>query len=183
MYMAQVKVGQPLSINLDAIPGKTFEGRVFAVNPLLDAAGRAVVIRAQVRNADTSLRPGMFARVRLVTKDVQNALVVPEQALVPLGEEQFVFKVVDGKALRAKVEVGQRRDGKAEVVQGVGPDDTIVTAGQLKLRDGVAVRIAGAPVNAASAEAPAAAGKAPKDDGGLPPPVKNGPAAPGSPKS
>ena len=183
MYMAQIKVGQPLSINLDAIPGKTFEGRVFAVNPLLDAAGRAVVIRAQVRNADTSLRPGMFARVRLVTKDVQNALVVPEQSLVPLGEEQFVFKVVDGKALRAKVEVGQRRDGKVEVVQGVGPEDTIVTAGQLKLRDGVAVRIAGAPVNAASAETPAGAGKAPKDDGGMPPPVKNGPAAPGSPKS
>jgi len=111
MYITQVKVGQPLSVTLDAMAGRTFEGRVFAVNPLLDAAGRAVVIRAQVRNADTSLRPGMFTRVRLVTKDVQNALVVPEQSLVPQGEEQYVFKVVDGKAVRSKVEVGQRRDG------------------------------------------------------------------------
>jgi membrane fusion protein (multidrug efflux system) len=175
MYLAQVKVGQPLSVALDAMPGKTFEGRVFAVNPLLDAAGRAVVIRAQVRNADTSLRPGMFARVRLVTKDVQSALVVPEQSLVPLGEEQFVFKVVDGKAVRAKVEIGQRRDGKAEVVNGVAADDMVVTAGQLKLRDGVPVRLAGAPVTSA-------ANAAPKGDPSIEP-AKNGPAAPGMPKS
>jgi len=146
MYMRQVQVGQPLSIQLDSFPGKTFEGRVFAVNPLLDAAGRSVVIRAQVRNADTSLRPGMFARVKLVTKDAQDALVVPEQALVPQGEDQFVYKVVDGKATRTKILVGQRRDGMVEVVSGVTPDDLIVTAGQLKLRDGMPVRVAAAEV-------------------------------------
>jgi membrane fusion protein (multidrug efflux system) len=181
MYITQVKVGQPLSVTLDAMPGRTFEGRVFAVNPLLDAAGRAVVIRAQVRNADTSLRPGMFTRVRLVTKDVQNALVVPEQSLVPQGEEQYVFKVVDGKAVRQKVEVGQRRDGKAEIVQGVALEDVVVTAGQLKLRDGMPVNIAGAPVNAASADTPSAPGKAPKGDA-LFAPTKNG-NAPVQPRS
>jgi len=181
IYLSQVKVGQSLSIALDAAPGKTYEGRVFAVNPLLDAAGRAVVIRAQVRNADASLRPGMFARVKLVTKDVQNALVVPEQSLVPQGEEQFVFKVVDSKAVRAKVEVGQRRDGKAEVVQGVGPEDIVVTAGQLKLRDGVPVRVAGAAVTAASADGPAVPGGVrAKDEAEQ---TRNGPAAPGTPKS
>ena len=182
MYLTQVKVGQPLSVVLDAMAGKTYEGRVFAVNPLLDAAGRAVVIRAQVRNQDTSLRPGMFARVRLVTKDVQNALVVPEQSLVPQGEEQYVFKVVDGKAMRQKVEVGQRRDGKAEVVNGIAADDVIVTAGQLKLRDGVPVRLAGAPVTAASAETPAAPGTAPKTDAVFAP-SKNGNGGPGQPRS
>ena len=119
VYMRQVKAGQPLQVALDAYPGKTFEGRVFAVNPLLDAAGRAVVIRAQVKNADASLRPGMFARVRLITSESADSLVVPEQALVPQGSEQFVFKVVDGRAVRAKVEVGQRRDGKVEMVSGV----------------------------------------------------------------
>jgi membrane fusion protein (multidrug efflux system) len=142
MFMQQVQVGQPLSIALDALPGKTFEGHVTAVNPLLDTAGRSVVIRAQVRNADTSLRPGMFARVRLATKIPQDSLVVPEQALVPQGNEQYVFKIVDGKALRGKVEIGQRRDGKAEIVSGIGPDDMIVTAGQLKLRDGTPVQFA-----------------------------------------
>jgi membrane fusion protein, multidrug efflux system len=139
VYLRQVQSGQPLEITLDAYPNKTFEGRVLAVNPLLDAAGRAVVIRAQVKNQDASLRPGMFARVRLITKDVAEALVVPEQALVPQGSDQFLFKVVDNRAVRAKVEVGQRRDGKAEILAGVSAGETVVTAGQQRLRDGVVV--------------------------------------------
>ena len=137
--MRQVQVGQPLQVQLDALPGKTFEGKVFAVNPLIDAAGRAVVIRAMVRNPDTSLRPGMFARVRLITRDAQDALVLPEQALVPQGDQQFVYRIVDGKAIRTRVDVGQRRDAKVEILNGVAKGDLIVTAGQLKLRDGAPV--------------------------------------------
>jgi membrane fusion protein (multidrug efflux system) len=75
MYARQVRVGQSLHVQLDALPGKTFEGSVAAVNPLFDAAGRSIVIRAVVRNSDTSLRPGMFARVRLtVTPDLKEHL-------------------------------------------------------------------------------------------------------------
>ena len=142
VYLSQVKVGQSLTVTLDALPGKTYEGKVFAINPLVDAAGRAVVIRAQVRNQDTSLRPGMFARVRLITRGTQDALVVPEQAIVPQGDEQFVFRVIDGKAARSKVTVGQRRDGKVEIVQGLAATDTVVTAGQMKIRDGTALAVA-----------------------------------------
>ena len=112
---------------------------MFAINPLVDAGGRAIVIRAQVRNADTALRPGMFARVRLITKNERDTLVVPEQALVPQGEDQYVFKVADGKATRAKVETGQRRDARVEITKGVDAGDVVVTAGQLKLRDGMPV--------------------------------------------
>jgi membrane fusion protein (multidrug efflux system) len=142
IYLKQVQVGQKLEVSLDALPGRKYEGTVSAINPLVDAAGRAIVIRAQVRNADTALRPGMFARVRLLTKDDRDALVLPEQALVPQGEEQYVYRVIDGKAARTKVELGQRRDGRVEVVKGVAAGDTIVTAGQLKLRDGMAVTLA-----------------------------------------
>jgi membrane fusion protein (multidrug efflux system) len=110
-YLKQVQVGQSLAVVLDAIPGKTFDGKVFAVNPLFDAAGRSIVLRAVVRNTDTALRPGMFARVRLFTREAKDALVVPETALVPAGDEQYVYRVVDGKALRTKVDIGQRRDG------------------------------------------------------------------------
>jgi membrane fusion protein (multidrug efflux system) len=161
VYLRQVQAGQTLQVTLDALPGKTFEGRVFAVNPLVDAAGRAVVVRAQVKNIDASLRPGMFARVRLITSDQAEVLVVPEQALVPQGTEQFVFKVVDGKAVRAKVDVGQRRGGKVEVRSGVAAGELVVTAGQLRLRDGVAVAVEG--------RAPGPAAAAPND--GAPPPT------------
>lgn len=153
VYLRQVQSGQPLEIGLDAYPNKTFEGRVLAVNPLVDAAGRAVVIRAQVKNQDASLRPGMFARVRLITKDVSEALVVPEQALVPQGNEQFLFKVVDNRAVRTKVEVGQRRDGRAEITSGVAAGDVIVIAGQQRLRDGATVASRNAPQGPANAEA------------------------------
>jgi len=141
-YMRQVQAGQSMEVMLDALPGKTFDGKVIAVNPLIDAAGRSVVIRAQVRNQDNTLRPGMFARVRLITRERADAMVLPEQALVPQGSEQYVFKVVDGKVARVRIETGQRRDGKVEVLSGLKPGDTVVTAGQLKLRDGLAVAVA-----------------------------------------
>ena len=160
IYLKQVRAGQALEIALDAIPGRTYAGRVFAINPLVDAAGRAIVIRAQVSNPDTSLRPGMFARVRLITEERRDALVVPEQALVPFGSEQFVFRVVDGKAQRARVEIGQRGDGKVEIRQGVGPEDVIVVAGQLKLRDGVAVALSRPAAQAAAENGKAAAPQA-----------------------
>jgi membrane fusion protein (multidrug efflux system) len=160
IYLSQLQVGQSLTVALDALPGKTFEGKVFAVNPLIDAAGRSVVIRAMVRNTDTSLRPGMFARVRLVTRDEKQALVVPEQAIVPQGDEQYVFRVVDGKAARVKVDIGQRRDAKVEVLKGLGPNDIVVTAGQIKLRDGMPVTIANAGASASAADLAAPRNKA-----------------------
>ena len=153
IYLSQVQTGQTLNVALDALPGKTFQGKVYAVNPLLDAAGRSVVIRAVVNNTDKSLRPGMFARVKLITRDDREALVVPEQAIVPQGDEQYVYRIVDGKAVRAKVDIGQRRDAKVEVLKGLTASDVVVTAGQLKLRDGAPVTIVnGGPAAAASAE-------------------------------
>ncbi len=150
IYLRQVQPGQALAIALDATPGKTYEGKVYAVNPLVDAAGRAIVIRALVRNTDAALRPGMFARVRLFTKDAQDAKVVPETALVPTGDEQYVYRIVDGKALRTRVEIGQRRDGVVEILAGLDPADIVVTAGQLRLRDGMTVRVGKSNVGVAS---------------------------------
>jgi len=140
-FLRQVQVGQSVEIALDGLPGKSYDGTVIALNPLVDAAGRAIVIRAQVRNQDTALRPGMFARVTLITRAEKDALVLPEEALVPQGTERYVFRVTDGKAARVKVETGQRRDGKVEILAGVGKDDVVVTAGQAKLRDGTAVQL------------------------------------------
>jgi membrane fusion protein (multidrug efflux system) len=162
IYMKQVQVGQLLAVTLDALPGKSYSGRVFAVNPLIDAGGRAIVIRAIVRNPDTSLRPGMFARVRLFTRESKDAMVVPETALFASGDEQLVYRIVDGKAQRAKVEIGQRRDTVVEILQGLGPEDIVVTAGHQKIRDGTAVRVAGAaPANGgAAAKAEPIGGKA-----------------------
>lgn len=143
VFLTQTRVGQSLQITLDAMPGKQYEGVVYAISPLIDAGGRAVVLRAKVKNAGAQLRPGMFARVRLLLNQQADGIVVPETALVPQGEEQFVFRVVQGRAVRTKVDVGLRSDGKVEVLNGLAEGDQVVTAGQLKLRDGAAVRVVG----------------------------------------
>ena len=142
VVLSQVKAGQTLQVSLDALPDRVYPGRVYAINPLIDANGRAIVIRAQVPNPDGRLRPGMFARVRLFTTDVRETLVVPEESIIPLGDDKYVYRVADGKAQRQKVEIGQRREGKVEIVAGLSAGDQVVTAGVVKLRDGAAVRVA-----------------------------------------
>src|SRR5262249_33395637 len=114
------------------------------------------------------LRPGMFARVRLFTREAKDAIVVPDTALVPAGDEKFVYRIVDDRARRTKVEIGQRRQGLVEIVQGLDSNDIVVTAGHLKIRDGSAVQVAKAPgtngdavSNTAKTEAPAEKANAP----------------------
>ena len=155
LALSQVKDGQTIQITLDAIPDKAYDGRVFAINPLIDANGRAIVIRAQVPNKDGKLRPGMFARVKLFTSGSKDTLVVPEESLFPLGDDKYVYKVVDGKAVRQKIDIGQRREGRVEVVNGLGAEDVVVTAGGIKLREGVPVTIA----NSSPVAAPTPVGK------------------------
>jgi membrane fusion protein (multidrug efflux system) len=154
--LSQVKDGQTLQVSLDALPDKVYDGRVYAINPLIDANGRSIVIRAQVANKDGKLRPGMFARVRLFTSGSKDTLVVPEESLFPLGDDKYVYKIVDSKAMRQKVEIGQRREGRVEIVNGLAPEDVVVTAGVIKLRDGAPVSIAnqGMPTPVGKSDAP-----------------------------
>jgi membrane fusion protein (multidrug efflux system) len=170
LFQSKISVGQALSVSLDALPGKPYSGRVYAVNPQLDTAGRAVVLRAQMDNHGGALKPGMFARVRLTLADTGDTVVVPEQSVAMQGEEQIMFKVVDGRAMRTKVEVGQRRDGKVEIVEGIGGSDTIVVAGWQRLRDGAAVRLASGGSPAAGGADMAKAGQAPKPGAATPAP-------------
>lgn len=160
IYLKQVAVGQTLQIGLDAFPNQSYSGQVLAINPLVDTNGRSLVIRAQVRNSGSQMRPGMFARVRLLIGGVQDSLVIPEQALVPVGDDLYVFKVVDGKVQRTKIDIGQRRDAMVEVVKGLSKGDTVVTAGLQKIREGAAVKVTMVPDQTrreAKGEAPAGA--------------------------
>lgn len=141
IYLKQVAVGQALQLGLDAFPNQTFTGQVFAINPLVDASGRSIVIRAQIRNPGSVLRPGMFARVRLIVGGNQETLAIPEQALVQAGDDVYVFKVSDGRAQRARIEIGQRRDGIVEVTKGLAKTDVVITAGLQKIRDGGPVKV------------------------------------------
>lgn len=144
-YLGALQPGQRIRFEVDAFPGAEFEGAVYAIDPLIDASGRSIAIRARIPNRDRRLKPGLFARVTLVLTQRENAVLVPEQAIVPRGDRRFVFKVVDGKAVLTQVTTGQRRAGRVEIVDGLAPADVVVTAGQLKIRDGAQVTVVPAP--------------------------------------
>lgn len=140
MYLPTVRVGQPLQVALDAFAGRKFTGEVYAIDPLVDVNGRAVVIRARVPNPDRVLRPGLFARVELTLTVNPNAILVPEQAITTVGQDMFVLRVVDGRAKMTRVRTGNRRNAEVEVVEGLTADDVVIVAGQ-RVRDGSAVRV------------------------------------------
>jgi membrane fusion protein, multidrug efflux system len=150
-YQAKLMVGQPVKVELDALPGKAFTAKVQAADPLVDANGRSVLVRAVLAAAPGSpLRPGLFARTTTVFATNDAALVVPEEAIVPQAGKQYVF-VLDaegegeGRKLlsrRAEVKLGIRRANSVQVLDGVKAGDTVVVAGQQRLqKDGTAVRV------------------------------------------
>ncbi|MGE8940359.1 efflux RND transporter periplasmic adaptor subunit [Leptospira interrogans] len=138
-HAVQLKVGQTIRVTLDAIPGTAYEGKVYAIDPAHDPNGRAVVLRARLPNKDGQLRSGMFARVVLILEDLKQRILLPETALVPMGQDLFVFRLDDGKAKLTKVKIGQRRFGSVEIVEGLDESAVIITEGALKLRDGALV--------------------------------------------
>lgn len=150
-YQSLVAAGQSVQVQLDALPGQNFQARIQAVDPLLDANGRSVAVRAVLPStAGKDLRPGMFARVNTVFSVNDAALVVPEEAIVPQAGKQFVIKLRkegegDGAKLvtqRTEVRIGVRRAGQVEITDGVAVGDTVVVAGQQRLQqDGIAVRV------------------------------------------
>lgn len=152
LYLQRIRPGQTLEVSSDAVPSAHFDATVDAIDPLVDAQGRSVVMRAKLPNPQLQLRPGMFARVRLLLQERPNVAVVPEEALVPAaGQASFVFRIENGTAHRVDVRTGARRDTLVEVVEGVAPGDVVVTAGHLKLRDGAPVRVVAPVATAASA--------------------------------
>lgn len=169
-YLARLKAGQPVDVQLDALPGRSFQGRIDAIDSQIDAQGRALLVRARLPNPKGELKAGMFARARTVFAVREQAVVVPEEALVPQGGRQYLIKVVDGPAgkvsQRLEARIGLRLPGRVEILDGLASGDLVVTAGQARLMraDGLpltVVEVGGSAVPAASAPARAASGVRP----------------------
>ena len=147
-FQSKIRAGQKAQLTVDALPGRPFTAIVQAVDPLIEPNGRSVGVRGCIDNRQQQLRPGMFARVNAVFGSRENALVIPEEAIIPQGGRTFVVKVVAGDkpdvrvSERVAVKVGLRLPGKVEILEGLAPGDTVVTAGHQRLqKDGTAVRV------------------------------------------
>jgi membrane fusion protein (multidrug efflux system) len=147
-FQAKIRAGQKAQLTVDALPGRPFTAVVQAVDPLIEANGRSVGVRGCIDNRQQQLRPGMFARVNAVFGSRENAMVIPEEAIIPQGGRTFVVKVVAGEkpdslmSERVVVKTGLRLPGKVEILEGLAAGDTVVTAGHQRLqKDGTAVRV------------------------------------------
>ncbi len=170
--LSRVEAGATVSVRGAAWPGRTFEGKVQTVDARIDPQTRAVTVRAAFDNPERLLRPGMLLDVSLF-QPARQALVIPELAVVQVGRDSFVYRV-DGEGLveQAPVRTGVRREGLAEITDGLAAGDRIVVEGTGKLRPGV--KVADAPQPAPDA------GEAPGDRGGGRAPGAGGPPGAGS---
>ena len=138
-YASLLAVGQEVNFKVAAVPDREFTGPVDFVNPIVQLPGRTIRVKAQVSNADRALRAGMFIEARLATKVIPNAVLVPEDAILPLQGADFVWAVVDGAATRRQVELGVRRPGFVHVRSGVEAGELVVVGGLERLTEGAPV--------------------------------------------
>ena len=141
-YLSVLSEGQEVVAISAAYPEETFSGTVQTINSRVDPVTRSVTIRAHLNNDARLLRPGMLLTVNLV-RNRNSALVVPEEAVIPIRDKQFVFVVRDGTAQRIQIQVGRRRPGIIEVLEGLEAGQLVITQGAIKVRPGSKVAIKG----------------------------------------
>jgi len=144
-HFSQVKVGQLVKVEVQAYPGRIFEGTVTAINPGIDPGTRSVRLRATLDNPDHLLRPGMFTEVRTVLPARAGILTLPRTAITynPYGASVFIILEKEGAQVvqRRRVKTGEVREGRVEIIEGLQAGDDVVAAGQVKLRNDQRVTI------------------------------------------
>jgi membrane fusion protein (multidrug efflux system) len=163
-YAAAVKSGIIVEVRLDAYPGKTVTGKIDRVYPYLDDRLRTRTMEISL-DEPLDLLPGMFARLTVQLETVDNSVVVPLQAVLFTPKGKVVFVVQEGKAVRRLVNTGIEEGDRIQLVSGVSAGEKIIVAGNERLKDGIAVMVAGSNKNGKPGASPSTA---PKNDAGDP---------------
>ena len=142
-YLGELGLGQFITLNVQAYPEQSFQGKVTAINPGIDIETRSVKVRATLQNTENYLRPGMFANVKVISNQQTTVLTLPDTAITfnPYGNSVFVVKdQQQGLTVQNRqVETGMIRDGRIEVVSGLNIGERVVSAGQINLRNGMQI--------------------------------------------
>ena len=156
-FLGRLNVGQTIEMTVAAYPGKKFKGEVYFVTPSIDSLTRTALVKAKIPNPQHELKPGMFANLDLTLQTRDDALVVPEPALIPSGDRVSLYVVNNQMEaeLRA-VKVGVRMAGVVEIISGLKPGEKVIVEGIQKVRPGGTVKFAGAESGAPYAARPTA---------------------------
>ena len=139
----KVRIGMPVSITFDAVPGETFNGSVYTINPEIDQATRTFKVEVTISNGAGKVSAGMFARVKF-NYGMVNHIVVPDRAVVKMqgAGTRYVFVYNPNGTVRyVEVKLGQRLDDRYEILSGLSSGDRVVIAGQSRLTDGTKVQL------------------------------------------
>ena len=135
----RVKAGQTVNATSSAYRGRVFTGVVSTIDTRVDQATRTIRLTAEFKNPDEALKPGMFLSVGLQVTTKDDAVLIPEEAIVSEGLRQLVYPVKDNKVERRVIHIGQRQNGKVEVLEGLRPGESIVVLGVQRVRPGAEV--------------------------------------------
>ena len=134
--VGKVEVGQEAEVRVDSYPGRTFVGKVYRINPAADPMARTFKVEISIPNEDMALKAGMFARVRITIQERKGVLLVPLESVVKEGGSFYVFVVQGNRASRRPVKLGLTDGRYAEVLEGVGEGEKVVTTGKEMLKEG-----------------------------------------------
>ncbi len=141
VFLARVQVGSRVTAHSAAFGDRRFNGTVAVIDTRIDTNTRTVRVVSEFDNADEALKPGLFMTVELVLATRANAMLIPEEAIDPLGDRSFVYAIRDNRAKRLEVRLGQRLRGEVEVVSGLEAGDVVVVRGIQRLRHDAPVRV------------------------------------------
>lgn len=141
VLLSGVRPGLEVEATASAYPKRVFKGKITSIDSRVDQITRAAEIRADIPNPDGVLKPGMFMAYKLSLQQRENAVLVPEEALLTEGTRQFVFVVADGRTTKKEIKIGDRNSGEVEVISGLAAGDQVVIGGIQKVRNGSAVKI------------------------------------------
>jgi len=139
-YMGQIKVNSTITFRTDGST-QLYTGKVFALEPGINAQTRTLQIKALAPNQNNELRPGSFAKVSLTLDKIENAILIPNQAIIPVLRGKTVFISKNGKAKQVEVQSGTRTDENILITSGLKIGDTVLTTGALSLKDGAPVKV------------------------------------------
>ncbi len=139
-HLQLLRSGQSISLTIDALGKQNFQGTVYAISPSADPGSHNISVRARVPNPEGLMRPGLFARINIITSRNEQALIVPEQALILQGKQTLIMQVNEANQVEmVPVTTGSRRYGEVQILSGLKPGAVVVTAGHLKLHPGMPV--------------------------------------------
>jgi HlyD family secretion protein len=140
-YLPSISVGMKAAVSVEAYPDEVFDGTIARVSPMVDTATRTCQVEIGIDNKEHKLRSGMYAKVKVVTREYKDALVVLKEALLGKDPQQYVYVIKENKASVRDVKAGVRQGPSVQIVEGLTAGDKVVIMGQQRLREGAAVAV------------------------------------------